>query len=101
MLEGILGLANKLSLAVIAEGIEEPEQLHLLQALGCAMGQGYLLARPTPAPALEELLKSDAQLRPGSDTEQAGPPHLARHQSPTDFQSCLFKDPQQGCRRPA
>ena len=56
MLEGILGLANKLSLAVIAEGIEEPEQLDLLRTLGCSMGQGYLLARPTPAPGLETLL---------------------------------------------
>ena len=101
MLEGILGLANKLSLAVIAEGIEETDQLDLLQALGCAMGQGYLLARPTPAPALEELLRSDAQLRPASKTELTEPPHVARRQSPTDFQSCLFKDPQQGCRRPA
>jgi EAL domain-containing protein (putative c-di-GMP-specific phosphodiesterase class I) len=56
MLEGILGLADKLSLAVIAEGIEEPEQLDLLRELGCRMGQGFLLARPIPASALEALL---------------------------------------------
>jgi EAL domain-containing protein (putative c-di-GMP-specific phosphodiesterase class I) len=56
MLEGILGLADKLSLAVIAEGIEEPEQLDLLRELGCRMGQGFLLARPIPAHALEALL---------------------------------------------
>ena len=101
MLEGILGLANKLSLAVIAEGIEEPEQLDLLRALGCHMGQGYLLARPTPAHALEELLDSGGQLQPVPHAELDGPPHVARHQSPTDFESCLFKDPQYGCRRPA
>jgi EAL domain-containing protein (putative c-di-GMP-specific phosphodiesterase class I) len=62
MLEGILGLANKLSLTVIAEGIEEPEQLDLLRTLGCSMGQGYLLARPTPAPGLETLLASGGLL---------------------------------------
>jgi EAL domain-containing protein (putative c-di-GMP-specific phosphodiesterase class I) len=62
MLEGILGLATKLSLAVIAEGIEEPEQLGLLRDVGCTMGQGYLLARPAPAHALEELLASGGLL---------------------------------------
>lgn len=58
MLEGILGLAAKLSLTVVAEGIEEPKQLELLRTLGCGMGQGYLLARPAPAQALEKLLVS-------------------------------------------
>ncbi|HVA04363.1 MAG TPA: EAL domain-containing protein [Acidimicrobiales bacterium] len=62
MLEGILGLADRLSLAVIAEGIEEPDQLDLLVTLGCSMGQGYLLSRPMPAPALEVLLGSGALL---------------------------------------
>jgi diguanylate cyclase (GGDEF)-like protein len=63
MLEGILGLANKLSLDVIAEGIEETDQLDLLRALGCNMGQGYLLARPGPAHVLEELLVSGRLVR--------------------------------------
>jgi len=58
MLEGIIGLANKLSLDVIAEGIEEPEQLHLVRTMGCQMGQGYLLARPARADVLEDLLSS-------------------------------------------
>ena len=56
MLEGIVGLAHKLSVAVIAEGIEQPEQLDLLRAVGCTIGQGYLLGRPTSALALEALL---------------------------------------------
>jgi diguanylate cyclase (GGDEF) domain len=72
MLEGILGLANKLSLAVIAEGIEEPEQLDLLRALGCCMGQGYLIARPAPAHVLEDLLASRALLNLGSTAELGG-----------------------------
>ena len=58
MLEGIFGLAEKLSLAVIAEGIEEPEQLDLLVTLGCSLGQGYLLARPMSADVLDGLLAS-------------------------------------------
>jgi len=36
----------------VAEGIETEEQLVLLQALGCAFGQGYLLARPMSADAV-------------------------------------------------
>ena len=100
MLEGILGLAKKLSLAVIAEGIEEPEQLDLLRALGCGMGQGYLLARPAPAHALEALLASDGLLQPGSNPK-LGCLSVLTHESPKDFEDCLFKDPQHGCRRPA
>jgi len=56
MLEGILGLADNLSLPVIAEGIEDLEQLELLTSLGCPMGQGYFLSRPIASAALEELL---------------------------------------------
>jgi EAL domain-containing protein (putative c-di-GMP-specific phosphodiesterase class I) len=62
MLEGIIGLASKLSLTVIAEGIEEPEQLDLVRALGCQMGQGYLLARPAPPHQIEALLASGGLL---------------------------------------
>jgi diguanylate cyclase (GGDEF)-like protein len=62
MLEGILGLAAKLSLPVIAEGIEEPDQLELLRTLGCSTGQGYLLARPASPDATEALLASGGVL---------------------------------------
>ena len=67
MLEGILGLAKKLSLEVIAEGIEEPEQLDLLRTLGCRLGQGFLLARPTAAHALEALLATGGLLQVSID----------------------------------
>jgi diguanylate cyclase (GGDEF)-like protein len=72
MLEGILGLANRLSLAVIAEGIEEPDQLDLLRRLGCSMGQGYLLARPAPAPAIEALLAAGGLLHVESTAAVGG-----------------------------
>jgi EAL domain-containing protein (putative c-di-GMP-specific phosphodiesterase class I) len=72
MLEGILGLADELSLTVIAEGIEEPEQLDLLRTLGCGIGQGYLLARPVPALALEALLASGSLLQSESTAEVGG-----------------------------
>jgi diguanylate cyclase (GGDEF)-like protein len=49
LLHAVVTLADNLGLRVVAEGIETQEQLALLQALGCASGQGYLLARPQSA----------------------------------------------------
>ncbi|WP_459384846.1 putative bifunctional diguanylate cyclase/phosphodiesterase [Arthrobacter humicola] len=74
MLEGILEVARKLDLAVIAEGIEHTGQLDLLRSLGCDMGQGFLLASPSPSPVLEALLASGARLQPpaGMDATAAG-----------------------------
>jgi PAS domain S-box-containing protein len=40
--------AGNLDAHVIAEGIEEPEELEQLRALGIEYGQGYLLGRPAP-----------------------------------------------------
>jgi len=44
--ETIIGLANKLSMRVVAEGIETPQQLDFLKNLGCDFAQGYLLGKP-------------------------------------------------------
>ncbi|WEN15934.1 EAL domain-containing protein [Rhodanobacter sp. AS-Z3] len=45
----ILALARALNIQVIAEGIETRIQRAALIAMGCEMGQGYLLGRPAPA----------------------------------------------------
>lgn len=45
----IVGLGRSLGLTVVAEGIETPGQLTALRALGCELGQGFLLAHPRPA----------------------------------------------------
>jgi EAL domain-containing protein (putative c-di-GMP-specific phosphodiesterase class I) len=45
----ILSLGDALGLATVAEGIETPRQLSELQAMGCLLGQGYLLSHPLPA----------------------------------------------------
>lgn len=44
----IIELAHRFGLDVIAEGIEDPDQLTTLAALGCDMAQGFLIARPGP-----------------------------------------------------
>jgi diguanylate cyclase (GGDEF)-like protein len=72
LLEAIVGLAERLGLDTIPEGIEEPEQLHRLQALGCRTGQGFLLARPVPAAAIDELLTNPTSALPvGSQPARA------------------------------
>jgi len=44
----ILALARALDIQVIAEGIETEAQREALMAMGCELGQGYLLGRPAP-----------------------------------------------------
>jgi diguanylate cyclase len=58
----IISLAHSLSLKVIAEGVETPEQLQLLAKLGCDQYQGFFFS-PALVPAkFEELLREDPQL---------------------------------------
>lgn len=46
MTRAIISMSETLHLGTIAEGIEDPEQIAMLQGLGCEMGQGYLFAHP-------------------------------------------------------
>jgi diguanylate cyclase (GGDEF)-like protein/PAS domain S-box-containing protein len=55
----IVEMAHNLGRHVIAEGIETPEQLERLRALGCEFGQGYHFSRPLEEQAAEALLISD------------------------------------------
>jgi EAL domain-containing protein (putative c-di-GMP-specific phosphodiesterase class I) len=56
MIETITSLGHSLGLNVVAEGIERETQLRALSAAGCDALQGFLLARPLPAEAVEQLL---------------------------------------------
>jgi diguanylate cyclase (GGDEF)-like protein len=58
LLKGILDIARSLSLSVIAEGIEDYNQLSTLEQLGCQMAQGFLLGNPVPSEDIEILLAS-------------------------------------------
>ena len=49
IVETIIGMARKLGLDTVAEGIEEPAWAEQLNALGCRTGQGYYWSRPLPA----------------------------------------------------
>jgi len=45
----IIAMARSLGLAVVAEGVEKPEQLAFLHTMGCKEIQGYLASRPVSA----------------------------------------------------
>ena len=49
LITNIITLAHSLSLKVVAEGVEEEDQVKLLRLLRCDELQGYLLGRPMPA----------------------------------------------------
>jgi len=63
LLEAILGVGRALSLAVVAEGVEEQSQLSTLEEIGCELAQGYLMGRPCRAEVIENLLASPRQWR--------------------------------------
>jgi diguanylate cyclase (GGDEF)-like protein/PAS domain S-box-containing protein len=54
----IIAMARELKLKVIAEGVENTEQLDFLRRHRCDQAQGYLISRPIPAAELQILLKS-------------------------------------------
>ena len=64
MLEVIIGIADFLSVPVIAEGVETEDQLHALKSLGCDIVQGYFFSKPVPPADFEPFIlqKKEADL---------------------------------------
>ncbi|WP_026431298.1 putative bifunctional diguanylate cyclase/phosphodiesterase [Paracidovorax oryzae] len=56
----IIAMGHSLGLAVLAEGVETPEQLAFLRSRGCDRYQGYLCRRPVPAAEFAALLAQQA-----------------------------------------
>jgi diguanylate cyclase (GGDEF)-like protein len=52
----ILSLAQSLDMEVVAEGVENAEQLKLLRGMHCSYAQGYHLSRPIDAPRFASLV---------------------------------------------
>jgi EAL domain-containing protein (putative c-di-GMP-specific phosphodiesterase class I) len=50
VINGINRLCHELDIRVIAEGVEERQDLEMLLDLGCDFLQGYLIGRPQPLP---------------------------------------------------
>jgi diguanylate cyclase (GGDEF)-like protein len=65
VIEAVLRLADALGMEAVAEGIERREQLEFLAAHGCALGQGFHLARPMPPEAVTTLLRAGREVGGG------------------------------------
>ena len=61
----IVQLSRALKLTVLAEGVETPEQLERVAALGCDLYQGYLMSRPISADRVD--FKKRAEVTPQTD----------------------------------
>ncbi len=48
ILESSMGMAQKLSLSTVAEGVENEAELAMMRDMGCGSIQGYLIAQPMP-----------------------------------------------------
>jgi diguanylate cyclase (GGDEF)-like protein len=66
----MISMARSLNMEVVAEGIEEMEQLLLLQDRSCDIGQGFLLSRPLTAPAMKQLLRRAAGAEDSSASQR-------------------------------
>ncbi|MEM7764371.1 MAG: EAL domain-containing protein [Pseudomonadota bacterium] len=61
--DAIISMASSLNLRVVAEGVENDNQLRYLTQRHCNEIQGYYFSKPLPAEAFEALLRSGADFR--------------------------------------
>ena len=59
IVETCVMLGHKLNMTVIAEGVESQSILDSLKAMQCDVAQGYHIARPMPADALEQWVREN------------------------------------------
>ncbi len=55
ILKSVVDMANRLELAIVAEGVETMPQADFLNQLGCETIQGYLYSKPIPVADFEEM----------------------------------------------
>jgi diguanylate cyclase (GGDEF)-like protein/PAS domain S-box-containing protein len=56
IVRNILALAKSMRMATVAEGVEEPAQIKLLDSEGCSAVQGFYIAKPMPATEIERFI---------------------------------------------
>ena len=72
MMEVVIGIADFLSVPVIAEGVETHDQLHALKILGCDFVQGYFFSKPVPASEFKAFIlqKKEVYIAAKQETRQ-------------------------------
>jgi diguanylate cyclase (GGDEF)-like protein/PAS domain S-box-containing protein len=81
LVSAVIGLARSFGLGVIAEGVETIEHGAMLMRLGCDLVQGYGIARPMPADAVQPWVASFDQAKVWQAAAQL-PPILSLHSEP-------------------
>lgn len=56
IIETVLGMAKKLQMTIVAEGVETVEQMQYLNEIKCDMVQGYVFSKPVEASVFEKLV---------------------------------------------
>lgn len=84
----LVRLCADLGARVVAEGIEEPEELECVMDCGVQLAQGYLLARPATdllgiSEAAATVLMSHAGVPPSTRSSRAGSVDLGRTRKPS------------------
>ena len=54
--DAVIGLAGKIHMEVLAEGVETEQQVEFLSGMGCDLAQGYYYAAPMTGARFEERL---------------------------------------------
>ena len=67
----VIQLAHGLGMEVVAEGVEEEEQMVILEMLYCDKMQGFLFSRPLEAQAFEGLMDASVPFRTGQAPSRA------------------------------
>ncbi len=67
IVQAIISLAHSLRLTVVAEGVENAEQVAFLQRQGCDQYQGHFFSRPLDPAAFAQMLRGGALVEPVSD----------------------------------
>ncbi|MCK5092114.1 MAG: EAL domain-containing protein, partial [Gammaproteobacteria bacterium] len=59
IVQSIIDMSHNFDLLVVAEGVEDMETLKLLAQMGCDVGQGYFISKPTPMDVLKHWMNED------------------------------------------
>ncbi len=61
IMKSMIDMGAKLGYSVVAEGVENADQLEMLRSLNCPVAQGYLFSRPVATDIVLDMLKDNAQ----------------------------------------
>ena len=64
IVDGIVNIAHNLEIEVVVEGVETPDQLHILSRKKCNIIQGYIFSKPMVAEDINDIIKGETIILP-------------------------------------